>query len=197
MRAFEIWPSEWLVPAIRFLLHFQLRCSEVNFVLSSLRRRVAPKFLVFGMGCDSAFWHAANRQGRTSFLEDNREWFVRMRQRTPRLDAHLVAYTTCRCQCNDLLSSESHARCEVALPRSIAAIRWDVILVDGPSGNTDTDPGRMQSIFMAAKLVADDGEVFVHDIDRMVERVCAHRFLAPTRICSTVGRLRRYYCDTH
>jgi hypothetical protein len=58
---------------------------------------------------------------------------------------------------------------------------FDVVLVDGPAGASDNNPGRMSTIAAASKLVKlhDDGVVFIDDIDRTVERVFSQSMLRP------------------
>lgn len=57
---------------------------------------------------------------------------------------------------------------------------FDVVLVDGPAGANNNNPGRMASISAASRLVSiNDGVVFVDDIDRTVERVFSHSVLRP------------------
>jgi glucuronoxylan 4-O-methyltransferase len=73
------------------------------------------------------------------------------------------------------------------LPERIRDHRWDVILVDAPPGDGPGRPGRMQSIYEASRLAAPDACVFVHDIDRPVEKWFSTRFLG--RSIDTVHRL--------
>ncbi len=48
--------------------------------------------------------------------------------------------------------------------------KWDIILVDGPTGFNSQQPGRQQSIATAWKYAAEDGSVFVHDVHRDLEQ---------------------------
>jgi 23S rRNA G2069 N7-methylase RlmK/C1962 C5-methylase RlmI len=70
----------------------------------------------------------------------------------------------------------------------VSSRRWDVIVIDGPAGHDNHEkytgreaPGRMKSIYMASKLVAPGGFVFVHDCDRLVEQQYAARYLGNER----------------
>jgi glucuronoxylan 4-O-methyltransferase len=78
------------------------------------------------------------------------------------------------------------------LPESVERTRWDIVLVDAPEGWDETTPGRMKSIFLASQLVAADGDVFVHDCDRQVERAFCDRFLKPENLFAEVESLRHY-----
>ena len=68
-----------------------------------------------------------------------------------------------------------------------------MIVVDGPAGHDDHEkytgreaPGRMKSIYMASRMVAPGGAVFVHDCDRLVEQQYANRYLGSHRIFVSV-----------
>ena len=63
-----------------------------------------------------------------------------------------------------------------------SARRWDVIVVDGPSGYSAFSSGRMKSIYAASQLVAPGGRVFVHDCERPVEAAFASRYLGDGRM---------------
>jgi hypothetical protein len=68
------------------------------------------------------------------------------------------------------------------LPVEVGSRRWDVILVDGPTGHKDGQPGRMKSIYAASTLVAPGGCVFVHDCERPAEQAFASRYLGDDRL---------------
>jgi uncharacterized protein (TIGR01627 family) len=84
-----------------------------------------------------------------------------------------------------------------ALPREVLDARWDVVVVDGPSGAAPEEPGRMGTIYTAAALAraaatAEGGsavEVAVHDVDRTVERWYAWEYLCEDNLVAAKGRL--------
>ena len=84
-----------------------------------------------------------------------------------------------------------------SLPRAVLDARWDVVVVDGPSGAAPGEPGRMGTIYTAAALArasaaaGGDGkvDVAVHDVDRTVERWYAWEFLCEDNLVATKGRL--------
>ena len=81
------------------------------------------------------------------------------------------------------------------LPEQVTQSRWDVILVDGPAGYTDENPGRMQSIYTASKLIKKGGYVFVHDCHRKVEQVYSDKYLLRKNFVPHIlinSTLRRY-----
>ncbi|PUZ44895.1 hypothetical protein GQ55_8G170300 [Panicum hallii var. hallii] len=85
-----------------------------------------------------------------------------------------------------------------SLPREVLDARWDVVVVDGPSGAAPGEPGRMGTIYTAAALARtsaaaaggdDMVDVAVHDVDRTVERWYAWEYLCEDNLVAAKGRL--------
>ena len=179
------------ITAERTRLGIQLEESELLAIVNSVHPPI--NLLVFGLGNDSVFWQACNRGGRTVFLEDNSEWFQKIRNGAPDIEAYLLSYGTKRFEWWRLLR---HSRkLLLDLPQEISGIAWDVVLVDGPNGHTETSPGRMCSIYTAAQIIKPGGDVFLHDCSRKVEKIYSDIFLRKENLISeTLGRdtLRHY-----
>ena len=83
------------------------------------------------------------------------------------------------------------------MPEDTANEKWDVILVDAPSGylTVEEQPGRMASIYMAKQLIEEGGIIFVHDCEREVEAIYTDKFLGKENLIQEVfGRaLMRMY----
>lgn len=179
----------------------QLETREILLVAKTIAEFPACNFLVFGMGNDTPLWMELNKGGRTVFLEDSREWYDTIISEYPGVEGYLVSYATKISEWESLLDDSD--RLSIALPEQIASTGWDIILVDGPSGDVPSfskrhgtePPGRMSSIYMSSKLVKNNGYVFVHDCHRIVERVYADRFLFDKNLVaqtSTGRKLRKY-----
>ncbi len=179
----------------------QLKSEELLLIAKAILKYPVCNFLVFGLGYDSPLWLEINKGGRTVFLEDNREWFDRITGSYPDLEAYFVTFPTKITQWQDLLDKPNEL--EIPLPVQVTNIHWDVILVDAPSGaycdyylKYGTEPpGRMISIYMASKLIKSDGDVFVHDCHRIVEKVYADHYLFDKNFVKQIGKktiLRHY-----
>lgn len=164
---------------------------QVAFILKDISYRKRPfTFLVFGLGEDSALWRWSNPTGRTVFLEDQRMWFDRGSGSDPGIEAYMVEYQTKLSQAGELLDRPD--RLEIELPDALEGVLWDVILVDGPSGDTGyakypnnpEPPGRMCSIFMSSRLAAPGCDVFVDDCERAIERIYVDRYLGKRNLVS-------------
>lgn len=81
-----------------------------------------------------------------------------------------------------------------SLPREVLDARWDVVVVDGPSGAAPEEPGRMGTIYTAATLAravasGQPVDVAVHDVDRTIERWYAWEYLCDDNLVAAKGRL--------
>jgi uncharacterized protein (TIGR01627 family) len=162
------------------LSNVQLHAAELRPIVTAIRERPGCALLVFGCGNDSPFWEKVNRGGTTAFLEDNPRWVSNARAALATATVHSVQYGTRLAEWPRLLDSPSELAMD--LPVELDSRRWDVILVDGPAGYDDTQPGRMKSIYAASRLVAAGGRVFVHDCDRPAERAFTSRYLGDERL---------------
>ena len=169
----------------------QMQPSELFTVIQAIRSRPGCSLLVFGCGNDSTFWERAHPDGPTAFVEDDAAWADKIRPRLKTAEIHLVDYGTRLSEWVSLLDSSQEL--ELDLPPAVRERKWDVIVVDGPAGHDNhaqysghEAPGRMKAIYMASKLVAPGGCVFVHDCERLPERNYAARYLGSDRLFVSV-----------
>jgi uncharacterized protein (TIGR01627 family) len=188
--------------------------AEIALSLAVLRRRAPARVLVFGLGHDSPLWHALNPGGVTVFLEEDPKWYRVVRARSPFLRAHLVSYRTRLDQADHLLESyrrspscvpsagaepavRGNAACPLALhdlPPEVYESEWDMIMLDAPKGYFASAPGRMAAIWTATAMARarrgeGDTDVFLHDVDRKVEKAYAEEFLCDRFKVEAAGRL--------
>ncbi|XP_020572077.1 probable methyltransferase At1g27930 isoform X2 [Phalaenopsis equestris] len=200
------------------LLHYatstivpQQTLSEIRISSDVLRRRSPCNFLVFGLGHDSPMWSAFNSGGTTLFLEEDPSWFQTVLRKSPFLRAHYVKYSTKLSEADELMKSYLHEpeclppharlrdnwRCQLALadlPDEVYRREWDLIMIDAPKGYFAEAPGRMGAIYSAAVMARGrKGEgftdVFLHDVDRKVEKKFAMEFLCKKNLVGVSGRL--------
>ena len=169
----------------RSRLGIQLHTNEIYSI--KLRLRPPIIFLIFGVGNDSIFWHDLNRSGRTVFLEDDPVWFRCLKSKYPQLEVYLIDYGTHLEDWRKLIDQPKKLTLE--LPSEIGGVPWDMILVDGPAGYKAGQPGRMKSVYAAAQLIKEGGDIFVHDCDREIEREYAKKYLGEeNKTGETAGR---------
>ncbi|KAL6202556.1 hypothetical protein ACLB2K_026264 [Fragaria x ananassa] len=189
----------------------QLSKDEISLAFDVLKSRAPCNFLIFGLGHDSLMWASFNPRGTTLFLEEDPEWLKKALQDAPQLRAVHVTYHTQLKQADDMLTSyksqttcrpsaavlRGNTQCRLALsnlPDEVYEREWDLIMIDGPQGWFAEAPGRMSVIFSAAVMARKrqgpgSTHVFLHDVDRKVEKAFAEEFLCRKYLVNAVGRL--------
>lgn len=151
--------------------------------------------------------------GTTLFLEEDPAWLGKLLRRAPFLHAHHVEYRTKLPDADELLQSYRHERdcmpsekglylrgnerCKLALhklPEEVYDKEWDMIMIDAPRGYNNEMPGRMSAIYSAAVMArnrkgAGATHVFLHDVDRKVEKTFAEEFLCRKYLVKSEGRI--------
>lgn len=183
-------PKPATIRLMRHLNGIHLSSTELEPIVKSIKKRRPCSLLVFGLGNDSQFWVQINEGGKTIFIEDQEHWYQVITQRDPRVNAYLVNFQTKRSQWRDLLDKPELLK--MTLPQEIVLTCWDIILVDGPNGFDDENPGRMKSIYLASRLPSKTAEIFVHDCDRPLEQAYCDKYLQSAHLVSEVGKLRHY-----
>lgn len=186
--------------------------SEIKISYKVLQSRGPCNLLVFGLGHDSLMWHSLNAGGTTIFLEEDPKWVQSVLKDAPMLRAHTVKYPTQLSQADNLLKTwrsepgclPEHAKtlkgnrgCRLSLPDlpdEVYGREWDAIMIDAPRGWFNEAPGRMGAIYSAAVMArnrkgAGPTDVFLHDVDRRVEKMFALEFLCKKYLVEGVGRL--------
>ncbi|KAG6388897.1 hypothetical protein SASPL_150333 [Salvia splendens] len=170
---------------------------------------------VFGLGHDSLMWTSLNYGGRTVFLEEDKEWIAQIKAQIPSLEAYHVTYDTKVSQADELLEVASReecravsdprfSKCQLALsgfPSEVYDVEWDLIMVDAPTGYFDGAPGRMSAIYtaglMARNRESGESDVFVHDVDRVVEDKFSKELLCEGYLVEQEGRIRHFNIPSH
>ncbi|KAA0034190.1 hypothetical protein IC582_023303 [Cucumis melo] len=190
----------------------QQSIDEIHISYDVLKVRCPCNFLVFGLGHDSLMWASLNPLGTTIFLEEDPKWVQTVLKDAPMLRAYHVQYRTQLQEADRLLSTyksepycsptkaflKGNEKCKLALhnlPEEIYEKEWDLIMIDAPRGYFAEAPGRMAAIFSAAVMARNRKgsgvtDVFLHDVDRKVERTFAQEFLCKNKYyVNGVGRL--------
>ncbi|KAK9716026.1 hypothetical protein RND81_06G206700 [Saponaria officinalis] len=193
----------------------QQTSKEISVSSKVLQKKSPCNFLVFGLGHDSLMWTALNYGGRTIFLEEDEAWINQIKGRFPMLESYHVTYDTKVNEADNLIGigkgvectsvgDPRHSMCSLALkglPQLVYDTKWDLIMVDAPTGYYDEAPGRMTAIYTAGMLARnrDEGEtdVFVHDVNREVEDKFSKEFLCEGYMQKQEGRLRHFTIPSH
>ncbi|KAL2459605.1 hypothetical protein Fot_54854 [Forsythia ovata] len=178
---------------------------ENRFLLDLVSRRIPCKLLVFGLEPRYLSLASLNAGGFTVFIEDNPEKISTMKA-TNKTSVYKVEYQTIAAEAYKLLKHAREnpdcspkfrlsklSRCKLALtnlPREVYNTKWDVVVVDGPRGDTPDSPGRMAAIYTAGILARKGNviDILVHDVDRMIEKWFSWEFLCEKNLVSSKGR---------
>lgn len=130
------------------------------------------KMLIFGCGKDSNLWRIV--ADKVLFLEHNKKWIDKKYN-----DTIHIQYSSSIKNTDILLEKFKQNQCDdlyiqsLINNESVSKTSWDTILVDAPEGwNENKHHGRVQSIFMAKFLAHIHTNIFVHDINRTIEKKC-------------------------
>ena len=189
----------------------QQSLAEISITFDVLKTRSPCNFLVFGLGFDSLMWTSLNPHGTTLFLEEDPKWVQTIVEKAPTLNAHTVQYRTQLQEADSLLKTyrseplcsptkaylRGNDKCKLALtglPDEVYDKEWDLIMIDAPRGYFPEAPGRMAAIFSAVVMArgrkgSGVTHVFLHDVDRRVEKMFAEEFLCRKYLVKAVGRL--------
>lgn len=185
----------WLVKLMRRLTGTQVTVEQIMAVRAAMKDNPGGNLLIFGVGNDSLFWMNSNSGGRTVFIEDDDFWLRKVKKRVAGIEAYLVDYDSKIEDWKEIIDKPE--RLEMDFPKEVADTKWDVILVDAPTGWGEGTKGRMKSIYAGRKMVSTTGHVFVHDCDREVEIAYCDALLKPENFVKEitavdVGYLRHY-----
>lgn len=194
----------------------QQTLKEISVTSKILEKKSPCNFLVFGLGHDSLMWTTLNFGGRTIFLEEDEAWITQIKHRFPTLESYHVTYDSKVHQADGLMEvgkgnectaigETRYSMCQLALkglPNVVYDTKWDLIMVDAPTGYYDEAPGRMSAIYTAGMIARNreegaETDVFVHDVNRVVEDKFSMAFLCEGYMKKQEGRLRHFRIPSH
>ncbi|XP_073003566.1 arabinogalactan O-methyltransferase 2 [Typha latifolia] len=179
---------------------------EQHLLRTLVSKRAPCNLLIFGLNPQYLELAKLNIRGTTIFLEDDIErlrvveikgvriHLVEYHQRASEA-YELLKYARALPDCRPVAGLLHESNCKLALtalPEAVYSMKWDVLVVDGPSGGRSEELGRMATIYTAA-MIARSGntsltDVFVHNVDRTIEKWYSREFLCDENLVSSKGR---------
>lgn len=192
-----------------------LQKKEYQLLSNLISDRAPCNLLIFGLEPQYLSLSSINAGGTTIFLEDDATKISAMTSDSNTTRIYKVDYKVPAKEAYNLLR---HARetpvctpsskqlqvseCRLALknlPQEVYELKWDVVVVDGPSGNKPEAPGRMAAIYTASMLARNGNitDVLVHDVDRTIEKWFSWEFLCDENLVSSKGKLWNFRIRGH
>lgn len=196
-------PTVENVNTIKSSTSSSLTAKEFHFLSKIVKQRAPCNLLIFGLEPQYLTLQLLNAGGTTTILEDNLSKIRAMQLNNTKV--YKVEYDVPTNQAYALLK---HARtsldcvpnlrqlstCQLALksmPSEAYHSKWDIVVVDGPAGDSPDAPGRMAAIYMASLIARASGnstDVVVHDVDRTVEKWFSWEFLCEENLVNSKGK---------
>lgn len=188
----SVWfPNQITLNLLRRMWGIQLTEQELSVMTNVIKQKNKCNLLIFGLGNDSVYWRSLNTDGNTAFLENDQKWINHIKMLSPDINAYLVTYTTNLKKWLEEIEQPAKLS-EFVLSPDILNKKWDVIIVDAPPGYSESMPGRLQSIYAARELAAEGGSIFVHDVNRELEKTASLHFFGTKRLIGHIGNLYHF-----
>ncbi|XP_050376878.1 glucuronoxylan 4-O-methyltransferase 1 [Argentina anserina] len=192
-----------------------LQKKEYQLLSNLISQRSPCNLLIFGLEPEYLSLSSINAGGKTIILEDDGTKISTMTSDSNATRIYKVDYEVPAKEAYNLLK---HARetpvcapsskqlqvskCQLALkhlPQEVYELKWDVVVVDGPSGDKLEAPGRMAAIYTASMLARNGNttDVLVHDVDRTIEKWFSWEFLCDENLVSSKGKLWNFRITDH
>ncbi|XP_062028259.1 glucuronoxylan 4-O-methyltransferase 1 [Rosa rugosa] len=193
----------------------RLRKKEYQLLSNLISQRAPCNLLIFGLEPQYLSLSSINAGGTTIFLEDdvnkistmttdsNTTRIYRVDYEVPAKEAYnLLKHARENPVCAPSSKQLQVSKCQLALknlPQEVYELKWDVVVVDGPSGNRPEAPGRMAAIYTASMLARNGNitDVVVHDVDRTIEKWFSWEFLCDENLVSSKGKLWNFRIMGH
>lgn len=182
---------------------------EFKVLINIISLKSPCNLLIFGFQPQFLILSSINKAGSTVFLDDNNldrttttttnsnnnTQIHNFNYNVPTKEAYkLLKHARNNPACAPDPTYLQTSKCNLALknlPSIVYEKTWDVILVDGPSGDSAESPGKMASIYTAGVLArgGNVSDVIVHDVNRMVEKWFSWEFLCDENLLYSKGKL--------
>ncbi|KAI3977232.1 hypothetical protein MKX01_035962 [Papaver californicum] len=188
-------------------LDVDLTVKEFQLLTNIISQRVPCNLLIFGIRPQTLQLSSLNSGGTTIFLEDDPEKLLAIHRTKEGMQMYKIEHHAAAKEAYNLLRhARTHpdcapeaqplqsSKCRLALtqlPKEIYELKWDVVVVDGPSGDKPEAPGRMAAIYTTSMIArsGNNTDVLVHDVDRTVEKWFSWEFLCHENLISSKGKL--------
>ena len=192
-----------------------LQKKEYQLLSDLISQRAPCNLLIFGLEPQYLSLSSINAGGTTIILEDditkistmtsdsNTTRIYKVDYEVPAKEAYnLLKHARETSVCTPSPNQLQDSKCQLALknlPQEVYELKWDVVVMDGPSGNKPEAPGRMAAIYTSSMLARNGNitDVLVHDVDRTIEKWFSWEFLCDENLVSSKGKLWNFRIMGH
>jgi hypothetical protein len=154
------------------------------------------KVLVFGLGYDSKIWYYANNEKNIWFLESNKEYI----NLNPYIEKKYIIhheFTNINVVKSFTLTPSDIEK--YPIPQELLKnAPYDIILIDGPTGYNNLQPGRLLPFYWSSKYLSNQNTIFyIDDTERKLETYCFNKYFNNVKILRKFYRLvNKNKCET-
>ena len=140
------------------------------------------KMLVWGLGHDTPLWW--NITNKNAYFIEAKDEYIELNKDIP--ETNIVKYTYPNINVRISLKYP-FVFAGAPLPRCIEKLgKFDVIIIDGPYGNSPQGPGRLLPIVWSLKYLSDPNTIiYIDDSNRELESLCIDKFCKKENILKT------------
>lgn len=135
--------------------------------------RTNDNVLVFGLGYDSKMWYHQNNN--TYFIENNEEYINLNKDIIPQ--ENIIQYDYKNLTVKNSFNMNFNDMNIYKIPTKILQLApFKIILIDGPAGYNDEQPGRLIPMFWTRYLSDENTLIYVDDSSRKLETYAINKF---------------------
>jgi hypothetical protein len=160
--------------------NIQLSKEVINDIEKEISKNESCKMLVWGLGYDSDMWW--NLTNKNTYFVESKDEYIEMNKSIDSKNIIKYGYGNINVRMS-LIIPDKLAK-TTPIPESIEKLGpFDIILIDGPYGNSLSGKGRLLPIYWSInKLSKPNTLIYIDDVNRDLEGLCVKKYCKPQNI---------------
>jgi 16S rRNA G966 N2-methylase RsmD len=154
--------------------NIQLSKEVINDIEQEIKKKKDCKMLVWGLGYDSDMWW--NLTNKNTYFVESKDEYIEMNKSINSNNINKYDYGNINVKISLMIPDKM---IEInKIPETIEKLGpFDIILVDGPYGNSLTGKGRLLPIYWSInKLSKSNTLIYIDDVNRDLEDMCVKKY---------------------